>query len=309
LPRYVDLATDMALPGRDEEWYQITQWRVRFAFARSDLETATHLQQILTALTIKRAESAAQASAPLEAEHNEAVRGTAIALNELGNTQTHGGDPEAIATLERAVGLAKASGDAHLESGVMYSLAVALLAIPGHQDLDRAEALIVHALEMQHDTNTLFRSRCFGELGFIALQRMGAAIARQDEREALKQLETGIRAYEEGLRLTPADAEESLASKHLNLGTTYGMAGDDKAARGHWNDGIRFAERSGQVRTAARCRMCIARSLAADAREPDAAMYADRALRDLVSLGPQAESEAAAATEFLHSLSVGEDGE
>jgi tetratricopeptide (TPR) repeat protein len=204
--------------------------------------------------------------------------------------------PDGEETLSTALHFAERSGVTWIEATVAYNLAVSVLALPQSEDLDRGEQLIRRALELLSEDDELQRSKCFGELGFIAFRRAREAATRGDQATIERQIGLSIAAYERGMELTPANAKESLAAKHVNLGTIYRFGGYEAEARRHFEQSITLADQIGRTDTAGLARAKIAELLDDNGQPDEAALYAARALKDLEPLGSAAAAAAPVAS-------------
>jgi tetratricopeptide (TPR) repeat protein len=281
----IDPETDGPMPGLEDEWGDAMQWRVRLAFARDDHVEAARLQQLLADRAAARAQTAIDSGQTDDKEAARTFESAAIALSELGGAQVGQRDPQAIQTLERALVFAEWSHVDHVIATVSYNLGVSLIAIEGFSDLDRGGEMLNRALSLLDENNTLQRSRCYGELGFIEMQRAYQAVETGDRASAEEYFRLAVASYEQGLALTPPDAKESLANKHGNLGTLHATIGNSAGAKEHLEAAIRFAEESSQIRVAGIARAQIARLLEEDGQRQAASFYAQRALRDLQAIG------------------------
>lgn len=300
----LDLPGDGPLPGREDEWHSVTQWRVRLAFARGEYDEAARLQ----ALLVDRVAAAAEESADAGRADDEArglYESAAVALSELGQAQAEQRLPEGLETLERALHFAELSRASFVEAMVAHNLAAKTLELTNLEHADRCHELLHHALALFGDENPMARGRCYGELGFIAMRRGEIA---EDATEARAQMREAIEHYERALELTPPEAKESLAYKYMNLGTVYAMVGARAEARASFDAAIKAAEEASQVRIAGYARIKIA-ALLMEGGDPDgASRFARRALDDLETVGPSADRVREAALQMIEAAARAHSG-
>jgi tetratricopeptide (TPR) repeat protein len=273
----VDPESGAAIVGLEEEWDQVTQWRVRLAFARNDGALAASLQGLLVGTRVPDAERA-QAEGADDGKARLLYRNAAVALSEFGQALGLSEDEQTISIATRALHFADLSHDRDIEAMLAYNLAAITLRLRGIESWERCRELLERARGTFKPEDHLAQSRCYSELGFIALER-GRATEDEDEKRRLAF--EAIEDYERALALTPANAKESLAMKHMNLGIIYIEVGKGEMARGHLDAAVMLAEQTAQTQIAARARSRIAMQLAAAGDHEAAALFARRALNDL----------------------------
>jgi tetratricopeptide (TPR) repeat protein len=287
---FVELATDGPLPGREEEWYLVNQYRVQLARGARQWAEAERLQQA----AVRRAREHAAAALALSAEAPDAaqrhrIRGLGAALHELGEVQRERGQANCIASYTEAAEMAKRAGYRAGEAIVAFKLGHAYRDLG---DLAEAERWYRRSLEMYEDEQRHLRAQCFNELGAVAYKRFEEALAaKRPEKELFEHLNAALRFNHQGLDLLPPDAVSDLAITHNALGVFYSSADDLDRALPHFQDAIRYHEKEDDLCSAARTRFNVALALFHASRLADARSYALAALRNLETYGDRAADE------------------
>jgi hypothetical protein len=272
----VDPGSGGSIADLESEWEQVTQWRVRLAFARDDGASAAALQQLLVDAKLPPAERAEVSGADDEQARN-LYENASIAVSELAQALSLSESDDAIPAAEKALHFAELSQDQGTQATVLYNLAAISLRLRGIENWERTQELLERAHRLFKPDDHLSQSRCYAELGFIALARA----EKSAEGEPKRELEmAAVEAYEQALALTPPSAKESLAMKHANLGTIL-LDLNGQAARRHLDMAISLAEQTNQTQIAGRARSRIALQLAQEGDGSAAVFYARRALSDL----------------------------
>ncbi|MGA9351399.1 MAG: tetratricopeptide repeat protein [Anaerolineae bacterium] len=293
VPDFVDPVTDGPLPGREQEWSLVTEYRVRLAREARQWAEAKRLQRTRLEWDRQRAKHAL--SVPLEAldaAGRNAVRSLAESLYELGEIQRELGQPESVSTYEEACTLVRQLGDQPAEAAIAINLGRAYLTLPSIRDLARAEQWYRRGLELTAEHDKLGQSRSLGQLGLVAHERFkeGRA-ANKPKEELLRHLNDAAQFYHQALDLLPPNAVNDLATAHSALGAIYGEAGDFDRALSHYREAIRYSEAAGNVYAAANTRFNVALALAQAGRLADAREYAYAALRNFQTYGDRAAAE------------------
>ncbi|MCY2953058.1 MAG: tetratricopeptide repeat protein, partial [Planctomycetota bacterium] len=290
IPDFVDPATDGPLPTREEEWSVVTQHRVRLARESLQLDEAARLQGICVKWGRRRAAPAlAVPPQSLDGEQRNRIRTLAVSLEQLANIQRESRQPECIAGYTEALGLYERIGDTHATAVCAFNLAQAYLSIPAIRNLDQAEHHCQRSLDLHDDQDRLGRSKCYAQLGHVALERFNEAKAAQaPEAQLLAHLNTALTHYHTALDLLPPNAVADLAITHNQIGEIYRRAGDIDRALPHYRDAIRYMETQGDVYRAGGGRFNVAIALRQANRLPDALEYARAALRNFETFGPRA---------------------
>jgi len=293
VPDFVDPANGGPLPGREEDWGLVTDYRVRLAREERQWAEAERLQIVRVDWDRRRAAPAlARPAGELESGEKHAIRTLAVSLEALGNIRREVGREECVSVYEEALELSERINDRAEAAICAFNLGHAFTDLPAIHDLDQAERWYKRSLELHDENDRLGCGRCTGQLGIVAHERFreGKAAGRPKE-ELLRYLNEAVRRYHEALDLLPADAVNDLASTHNQLGNIYGDAGDFDRAVQHYRESIQLKEESGNLYGAAETRRNMAIALLNAGRRADALEYAEAALRGFESYGERAAEE------------------
>jgi tetratricopeptide (TPR) repeat protein len=293
VPAFVEPATEAPLPGREEEWSLVMEYRVRLAEDERNLPEAERLQVLPVDWDRRRAAPLlAQRPEGLDSGQKNQVRSLAAALHELGQIQREAGRVECVAAYKEALELNERNGDRVGAAACAFNLGHVHMQLPDLRDLSEAERWYRRSLELHDPGDQLGRGKCTITLGIVALERFrDARAARRPEEELLVFLNDAARWYHQALELLPEDAVDDLAVAHNQLGQVYREAGDLDRALPHYQKAIRYREAQGNHFEAARTRRNVAVALASVGRFADALAYAEEALRGYTSYGERAGAE------------------
>ena len=296
IPELNDPTTGGPLPGREQEWNILTQYRARIARQARDWPTARQLQDALIAWDRQQAAVALTVPAgQLDRRQRDQIRNLAVALHGLGQIQREQDDPGCVQPYQEAMELAQRISDRRMEATLAFSLGNAYMDVPGLRDLDQAERWYQRDIELLEGRDRLDRARATGQLGNIAGQRFRIA---RDAGAAAGQLapdfsRAAATYYQQALDLFPDDAIDDLAIVHNTLGDLYEEAGETDRALGHYQRSIEQEERRDNRYGAGQGRLSAAFALAGAGRRDDALLYARAALRDHETAGAATEADQA----------------
>jgi len=295
VPDFVDPATDGPLPGREDEWSLVTEYRVRLAREARQWAEAERLQRVCVDWDRRRAAGALQLKPEaLDDAQRNAVRTLAASLHELGQIQRELQQPECVVGYEEALVLAERISDRAGAAICALNLGHAYKDIPAIHDLARADRGYRRALQLFDERDRLGCSKCYDGLGAVARERFAEArdprglIGRirtflfrgWSKAKLLRHINACLHFYHQALKLIPANAVGDLAVAHHQLGNTYHDTGDIDRALSHWRESIRLEENQGNLYGAAQTRYNVAVTLAQSGRLRDAREYARAALRN-----------------------------
>jgi tetratricopeptide (TPR) repeat protein len=292
-PELVDLATDKPLPGREEEWSLITEYRVRLTGRARDFPTATRLQRALVASNRPPAALAlATDPAARNANQQHQIRTLAVVLSGLGNLLREQMQPTCTEAYIEALELFKQVDDRHGEATCAFNLGNAYEEITELRDLDEAERWYQLSLSLREQHDVLGQSRSLSVLGYVQMERYKeAASAGRPRSELLSQLQAALDTYTKSLELIPREAVDDLAVAHNQLAMVLKEAGQFEPAMGHYRDAVRYLEAAGNLYRAAIARRNVAVFLAERGRPDEALPWARAALDGLQAVGPGAATE------------------
>jgi tetratricopeptide (TPR) repeat protein len=293
MPAFVDPATDGPLPGREEDWGLVNDYRVRLAQEAHNWVAAERLQQARVEWTRQRAAPALAAPpAALDGAGRNAIRTLGVALHELGQIQLAQEKPECIENLKETARLDNLIGDRPAEAVAAFNLGHAYKDLLTVRDLAQAEHWYRRSLDLREERDRLGRGRCLGQLGYVAWERFKEARwAGQPDAARRDHLNTAAGFYQQALALLPPDAVADLAVSHNQLGNIYDGAGDLDRALRHYQEAIRYDEVQGNLYGAAQTRNNVALALRGAGRLPDALLYAQAALRNWETYGDAAAAD------------------
>ena len=303
-PEFIDPATGGPLPGRDDQWSLITEYRVQLAMATRDWPAATRLQHTL--LTWARDQAAAALAAPggqlTPGQRNE-IRDLAVTLQYLGNILRFQDDPGCLPYYQEALSLYQQISARTEEATLANTLGNAYMFIPALRDLGQAEHWYQHSLTQTAESDTLGRAKTLGSLGNLAYEQFDEARDAGEPGPALlAHLNTALDRLQQALVFFPADDAEDLATAHNQLGLIYGDAGETGQALRHYQQSIAHKEARGDTYGAGTTRFNIALLLQDAGRRGDALLYARAALNDFEKVGPGAAQVAARARDLITRL-------
>ncbi len=293
VPDFVDPASDGPLPGREEEWGLLTEYRVRLAREAREWAEAERLQR--TRMEWERRQAAPALSSPfpdLDDSGRHAIRSLAVSLQGLGGIQRELGQAECIESYKEGYQLALHIDDRSAADTAAYNIGTAYKDLPALRNLTEAERWYRRSLELHAERDQLGRAKCLGQLGSVShLRFREAREAGKQESEVIGQLNEAARLYGEALELTPPNAIGDLAVVHNQLGNIFDDAGKLAQALRHYREAIRCQEMQGDLYGASVAQRNVALALAKVDRLADAKEYAVAALRNYQTYGERAAQE------------------
>jgi tetratricopeptide (TPR) repeat protein len=304
VPAFVEPETEAPLPGREEEWSLVMQYRVLLAREERNLPEAERLQGLLVEWARRLADPLlAQPQEGLTAAQKNQVRTLAASLHALGQIQREGGRAECVAAYKESLELAERIGDQAGAAVCALNLGHAYRNLPDLRDLSEAERWSRRSLDLRDPGDRLGRGKSTVELGSVALKRFeDARVARRPEEELLVFLNYAARWYHQALELLPEDAVDDLAVVHNQLGYVYDEAGDLDRALPHFQKAIRYLEIQDDLFRASLTRYNVALALGSAGRFADALAYAEEALRGYASYGERAGAEVAKTRRLIEKI-------
>jgi tetratricopeptide (TPR) repeat protein len=310
VPDFVDPATDGPLPGREDLWSAVTEYRVRLARESRHWDEAERLQRLRVDWDRRRADEASgvsfQLAKPRKLEayatcaDRNSIRTLATSLHELGEIQRERQQPECVAAYEESLAVAEAIDDRAVTAICAFNLGTTLKGVPAIRDLPKAEQWYRRSLELHDEEDRVGRGRCLGQIGAVAFGRFKESReAGEPEAELLRHVDEAVQSYQQALELLPDNAVNDLAVTHSQLGAIYGDVGDFDRALPHCRNAIRYEEAQGNQYGAAQTRFNVAIDLAQSGRLSDARQYALAALRDFQSYGDRAADDVADTEQLL----------
>jgi len=287
VPDFIDPDNDGPLPGREEDWSLVTEYRVRLTLEERQWAKAERLQTVLVEWNRQRAGPALdRPPEELENEMRNSIRSLAVSLGLLGYIRREIELESCVPAYEESLELNEDIGDQAGAATCAFNLGYAFMALPALRNLDHAERWCRRSLELYGEREPHDRGQCLGLLGAIAYERFREArTTGRPEEELLHFLTEAVRLYQEALGLLPADAVNDLAVFHNQLGILYEDTGDLDRAIHHHRKSIFYEEVQRNIYGAARARRNMAIALLNTDRRADALEYAEAALREFESYG------------------------
>ena len=290
MPDFVDPETEGPLPGREDLWGLVTDYRVQLAEEERRWDEAERLQQICVDWSRQRAAPVLELPrASLDRSQRNIVRTLAVGLHEMGEIRRELGREDCVEAYEEALELVESIGERTLSAICAFNLGHAYKDISALRDLRQAEHWYRRSLELRDERDHLYRGTSLGQLGSVTFERfMEAREQERPEDEVLRHLNEAVSFYRQALEHFPADAVDELAVAHNALGAIYRNAGDTDRAVVHYRDSIRYREKQGNVYGASDTRFNVAIALDHAGRPQDALEYARAALRGFETYGESA---------------------
>ena len=287
VPDFVDPETEGPLPGREDFWTLVTQYRIELAQEERNWDRAGRLLRKLIDWTRERAAPILGLSPVLlDNSQRHSIRVLAVSLEGLGNLQRDQGHGDCIATYREAIELSESIDDRTQVAVCAFNLGRAYGEIPAVRDLRKAKEWYRRSLGLMKEHDGLGRGRCLNELGFVALESFREAREQElPQAEILHHLNEAASFYHQALAGFPVDAVDEIAVAHNQLGEIYRSAGDTDLALPHLQKAIRYREKQGNVYEASTARFNVALTLAASGQTRAALEYARTALRGYMSYG------------------------
>ena len=287
VPDFVDPVTDGPLPGGEEAWSLVTEYRVRLASEARRWAEAERLQRALVDWDRQRA-AADLAVLPksLDGAQRDVIHNLAVSLDLLGNILREQNKPDCVTAYEEAISLCRRIGDKPEEAICTFNLGTAYKVIPALRDLAQTERWYRRSLELRDERYQHGQAQCLSSLGLVAHARFREArAAKQPEEELLQHFSAALSFYLLALNMLPSNAVNDLAVTHNQLGNIYSDVGDLDRALSHYRESIRYKEAASNLYGAAiTCRNAAAALFMAD-RFADALEYAKTALCNFETYG------------------------
>jgi hypothetical protein len=214
VPDFVDPATGGPLPGTEEDWSVLTQYRVLLARNARLWEEAERLQSMVGAWNRQRAAAIlAKPSQAWNGKERNTVRNLAVWLHNLSQIQMEQRSASCVDGYHEALSLGEKIQDSPLMAICAYSLGLAYEGLDGIRDLVVAEQWYTRGLKLRAKEDRLGRARSFKQLGSIAHRRfIEACEAGRRPEECAGHFSHVEQYYKQALDMIPANAVEDLAS-------------------------------------------------------------------------------------------------
>lgn len=287
VPYFVHTENDALLPGQENQWSLVTNYRMRLALEERQWGEAERLQNALVDWGRWRATPAlARPAEKLDIGERHAIQTLALFLHDLGQIRRELGRAECVAAYKEALKLDEQIGERIAASICAFNLGHAYKDLAALRDLNQAERWYQKSLDLHDEYDRLGRGKCVMQLGIVAHERFRETrTSGKPEEEFFRQ---AVKRYHETLALLPADAIDDLAVIHNALGTLYSDAGNFDRAVQHLREAVQHLEKAGNLYTAAITRFNVAVAFSDAGRRADALEYAEAALRGFEPYGARA---------------------
>jgi hypothetical protein len=279
--QFVDPETDGPLPGTEDDWSIITQYRIRLAANAGRWPEAERLQKLRLRWDRQRATDALIISKrKLDSTQQNRVRNLATSLYDLGEIQRTLGNPKCAEAFKESFELAKRIGDRSGAAACALNLGCAYRTVSGLRHLARSDQWLRRSLKMLAEDQHIKRATCLLELSNTAWERYFEAPKSDD---APVYLGDALKFRLLAIEVVPSDALNEQGEIHGTLGDFYHVARIPDMALNHYQESIRYSEMLGDLLGAGETRYNAARLLASSGRLADAGDYARAALRNFLA--------------------------
>jgi tetratricopeptide (TPR) repeat protein len=239
----------------------------------------------------------------LDGDRRNRIRMLAASVHELGRIQLAQEQPACVEAYTEALQLGRRIGDQSVEAIAAFNLGHAYKDLPELRDLDKAASWYQDSLDLYDEADRLSRARCFAQLGYVHWERFREArAAGRPEEDLLAHLNAALDAYQQALKLLPADAVDDLAVIHNSLGVIYNDGDQPEVALRHYQEAIRYMEAAGNRYGAATIRGNVALALAGGGRLEDGLLWAQAALRDFQTYEDRAAADIAQTQQLIDEI-------
>jgi tetratricopeptide (TPR) repeat protein len=289
VPLFVDPATDGPLPGREEQWGFVNDYRVRLLREERQWASAARLQGLKVTYTRQRvAPLLVLPPEQLDTGQRAPLRTFAVDTHQLGQIQREQGDVACVASYQEAMGIFERIGDQAYTATCAFNLGRVYGGnVPALRDLAQAEQWYRRSLELRAEGDRLGRGQTLGMLGHIAYERFQKAQqAGEPESVLLETWNAALQASQQALQMFPPDAVDNLAITYNQIGVIYEkVQGKTEQAVAHYREAIRYFEQAGNLYGAAGTRFNVAVAYANEYRFEDALLFAQAALANYEQFG------------------------
>jgi tetratricopeptide (TPR) repeat protein len=300
IPYFVDLDTDLPLPGREDEWSFVTEYRIHIFREERDLK-AERLQRLCVDWFRKRATVALETMPERRNDiHRNEIRSLAVHTNLLGEIQRANNDPACVESYRESFALAQSAADQAGQARIALNLGKAHMDIVQLCNYDEAERWLQQSLDLRPNGDALGRGRSMSQLGRLArLHFDEASTATRSEEKRLRLINKAARLYQEALQILPQTAIGDRALSLDGLGVVYSSVGELDGALQYWQESIRYNEQAGDIFEAGLTRYNVALGLLGAGRFADARAYAEAALANFQNFRTRAAAEVQEAERLL----------
>lgn len=293
IPHFIQPNSNLPVPGREEFWRYVNDFRVDLARERRDWRLAQELQKLRVEQSRKSAEAAlgVPQEQTSQAERDQ-IQSLAVALHDLGEVQREAGDADCISSYHESLVLAEKARDRGGEIACALNLGNAYREIPKLFNLDEAATWYRRAMRLAGQKDHLLLGKCLNNLGGIEWDRFNQGVqAGKAKTELVPLLAKKAELHARALSILPGEAIHDAAIAESGLGLAFSAADRFAESMAHYQKAIRIFETVGQPLQAAGTRFNMALVLVKSGRLVDAMDYARSALRTYSTFGTAATEE------------------
>ena len=303
VPYFVDPTNQGPLPGKEDAWELVTEYRAELALDSRLWEEA----ELLLALKVDwdRRRAAAALAKPAEtwdSGENHHVRNLTVSLHQLAPVQRERGSLQCLDCFQEVLKLAETLRDSQKAAVCAFNLGQVFENLDPIRDLSLARQWYRRSLELFAKGDRLGRGKCLAHLGSLAYNEfLDAVDGNHSDHRCRRHLSEAAAYYYQALDTFPTSAFHDLAVTHYQLGMVCGLAGQIETALNHDREAIRYFERQGGRFEAGQTRSGAAAVLARQGGYADAREWARAALRDFQA-SPNADQEVVRTLKLLEEI-------
>jgi tetratricopeptide (TPR) repeat protein len=293
VPLFVDPASNLPIPGREEFWRYVNDFRLDSARERRDWKLAKELQRLRIEWSRKFAQAALD-SPPEKTSmaDRDRIQSLAVALHDLGEVQREAGEVDCISSYRESLLLAERANDRGGQIACAINLGNAHREISALSNLDEAERWYRRAMKLAGVGDRLILGKCLNNLGGIESARFDAGVKTHKTKGDLESLLTKqVKLHARALSLLPAEAVQDRAIAENGIALAFFSGGRFADSVTHYREAIRRFETVGCPLQAAGARFNTALALLKMGRVVNAMEYARSALQGYTRFGTAANEE------------------
>jgi hypothetical protein len=238
-------ATDDPVPGREESYSLIMEYRLSLAKKSRDTVSERNLFEKL--LEFNRRQAAEALALPLEEALNPIQRMQihllAVSLANIGDRQRMDGDPDCISMFEEAASLFERIDRKVERADLACSIGSAFRDVPVIRNLERAAESYQSSLSLRASTDHIGQAESLRELGKVSHLRFNEAERLGEPKETcLMHANEALRLYHQSLAVCPLSAVNSLGPIHCHLGNLFAEMHCWDDARKHYEMSATYTE-------------------------------------------------------------------
>ncbi|MGE0082806.1 MAG: CHAT domain-containing protein [Desulfococcaceae bacterium] len=293
VPDYIDITTDAPLPGREEKWGLIMEYRVRMAMEEYDWYEAERLQTACVEFSRKKAAQYLQIpSENIESSGKNILHSLSASLNLLSGIQRKMGKANCVDNDKEAFSILTHSGDNAGAAVCALNIGEAYQEIPAIRNLEEVEKWYKRSIGLRNKKDHNGKGNCLIHLGLLAYKRFEEVQKGIKPKEIMiDHLINALNYCHNALKIIHPNAVNLLMSAHNTLGLIYDKTGNNDQSVSHYMKSIQFAEIAENYYDAGFTRYNIAVTLMQSGRIADALDYARAALRNFETYGNRAAAD------------------